>query len=118
MAKFLFVITRGLEDPVRVTRALFLAKVAKEGGHEVDVFLTDDAVIIAKPGMVDNVMTPTGDEAASHLGYLEANGVVLHVCTPCAQSRQIKEDELIENARFATGPELIEMATKATVFTF
>jgi predicted peroxiredoxin len=38
MDKFLFVITRGLEDPTRLTRALQLAKVAKEKGNEVDVF--------------------------------------------------------------------------------
>jgi len=55
MGKFLFVMTRGLEDPTRVTRALQLAKVAKEQDHDVNIFLTDDAVVIAKPGMVDQV---------------------------------------------------------------
>ncbi|MFH1294296.1 MAG: DsrE family protein, partial [Pseudomonadota bacterium] len=49
MGKFLFVMTSGLEDPTRLTRALQLAKVAKEQDHDVNIFLTDDAVVIAKP---------------------------------------------------------------------
>jgi len=51
MEKFLFILTRGLEDPTRVTRTFQLAKVAKEKGNEVNVFLTDDAVVLAKPGI-------------------------------------------------------------------
>ncbi len=55
MEKFLFVLTRGLEDPTRVTRTFQLAKVAKESGSEVHIFLTDDAVFLAKPGMTDQI---------------------------------------------------------------
>ena len=73
MQKFVFVLTRGIEDPTRATRALQLAKAAKEQGHEVSMFLTDDAVVLAKKGMIDNVVAPTGDEASGHLFYLIDN---------------------------------------------
>jgi len=79
MEKFLFVLTRGLEDPTRVTRVFQLAKVAKEKGNEVNVFLTDDAVYLAKPGMVDQVKAPTGDEAATYFSYLVENKVPIYV---------------------------------------
>jgi len=79
MGKFLFVMTRGLEDPTRVTRALQLAKVAKEQGHDVNIFLTDDAVVIAKPGMVDQVKAPTGDEAKPYLDFLIEKEVPIYV---------------------------------------
>ena len=79
MGNFLFVITRGLEDPTRVTRALQLAKAAKESGHEVNVFLTDDAVVLVKDGMIDNVVAPTGDEAGPHLHFLIQNKVPIYV---------------------------------------
>jgi predicted peroxiredoxin len=79
MAKFLFVLTRGLEDPTRVTRAFQLAKVAKEKGNEVNIFLTDDAVIFAKSGMIDNVVAPTGDEAGTHFFYLVEKKVPIFV---------------------------------------
>ena len=79
MEKFLFVLTRGLEDPTRVTRTLQLAKVAKEDGNAVAVFLTDDAVFLAKQGMVDYVAAPTGDEAATYLSDLVKNDVPFYV---------------------------------------
>jgi hypothetical protein len=56
-----------------------LAKVAKETGNEVSVFLTDDAVLFAKTGMIDNVVAPTGDEAANHFYYLIENRVPIFV---------------------------------------
>ncbi len=79
MEKFLFVLTRGLEDPTRVTRTFQLAKVAKEKGNDVDIFLTDDAVLLAKPGMVDHIKAPTGDEAGTYFSSLVDNKVPIYV---------------------------------------
>jgi len=79
MENFLFVLTRGLEDPTRVTRTFQLAKVAKEAGHEVTLFLTDDAVSLVKEGLIENVIAPTGDEAASHYQYLISRNVPVYV---------------------------------------
>lgn len=79
MGSFLFVLTRGLEDPTRVTRTFQLAKAAREADHEVNVFLTDDAVLVAQNGMIDNVVAPTGDEAASHFQYLIQNKVPIYL---------------------------------------
>ncbi|MFH2044134.1 MAG: DsrE family protein [Pseudomonadota bacterium] len=79
MGKFLFVLTRGMEDPTRVTRTFQLAKVAKETGHEVNIFLTDDAVLLAKHGMIDNIIAPTGDEAFAHYQFLIQNKVPIYL---------------------------------------
>lgn len=79
MEKFLFVLTRGLEDPTRVTRTFQLAKVAKESGSEVHIFLTDDAVVLAKPGMTDHIKSPTGDEANNYFPFLVENKVPIYV---------------------------------------
>lgn len=79
MAKFLFVLTRGLEDPTRVTRAFQLAKVAKEQDNEVNVFLTDDAVVLARPGMVDQIKAPTGDETKPYFDFLIEKEVPIYV---------------------------------------
>lgn len=79
MGSFLFVLTRGMEDPTRVTRALQLAKAAKETGHDVNLFLTDDAVVLVKPGMIDHIVAPTGDEAAAHFQFLIENKVPIFV---------------------------------------
>lgn len=79
MGKYLFVLTRGLEDPTRVTRCLQLTQVAKEQGNEVHLFLTDDAVVLAKPGMVDTVKAPTGDGAKQYFDYILEQQVPIYV---------------------------------------
>ena len=79
MSKFLFVPTRGLEDPTGDTRTLQSAKVAKEEGNEVDLFLTDDAVCPAKPGMVDHIKAPAGHEASVYFSSLVERKVPIHV---------------------------------------
>ena len=43
------------------------------------MFLTDDAVVLVKQGMIDNVVAPTGDEAASHFHFLLQNKVPIYV---------------------------------------
>jgi predicted peroxiredoxin len=118
MAKFLFVLSRGTEDPIRSTRCMQFAKVAKETGHEVTVFLVEDAVMVAKVGMVDNIKSPTGDELKGHLDYLVKEQVPILVCTPCANARHLGPEELVNSARFDTAKTLIALAAESKVFTF
>ena len=118
MEKFLFVLNRGLEDPIRATRAFQLAKVAIEKGHEVNIFLVDDAVAYAIVGLADNVMAPTGDKAKQYIDYLIEQKVPFHLCTPCARTRLFGEDQFIEGAKLSTAPILIDLATESKVFTF
>ena len=118
MGKFVFVLTRGLEDPTRVTRALQLAKAAVENNHTVNLFITDDGVFVVKKGMADNIVAPTGDEAAAHLAFLTEKKVPIYVCTPCAVARLVDESELVENAKFAGAPKLFEISEGANIFTF
>jgi len=118
LEKFLFVLSRGLEDPTRATRAFQLAKVAKEKGHEVNVFLVDDAVVYAVLGLADNVKAPTGDEAKAYIDYLVEKNVAFYICTPCARYRLFGEDQFIEGAKLATAGQLIDLAAEAKVFTF
>lgn len=79
MNQYLFVLTRGLEDPARVTRTFQLAKVARESGAEVNIFLTDDAVLLAKPGIAEHVKAPTGDGAGDYFPYLLEKRVPIYV---------------------------------------
>ncbi len=118
MAKFLFVLSRGMEDPVRATRCIHLAKVAKDEGHEVNVFLLDDDVMIAKIGMTDNIRNSTGDELKSLMDYLIKAAVPIMVCTPCANARHMGDEDLVQSARFETAKKLIALAAESQVFTF
>jgi len=118
LEKFLFVLNRGLEDPIRATRAFQLAKVAKEKGHEVNIFLVDDAVAYGILGLADHVVAPTGDNAKQYLDYLIENKVTFYLCTPCARTRLFGEDQFISGAVLSTAGVLIDLATESKVFTF
>jgi hypothetical protein len=56
-----------------------LVKVAKEEGHEVHLFLTDEAVYLAKKGITENVVAQTGDDADNYLQFLIRAKVPLYV---------------------------------------
>jgi predicted peroxiredoxin len=105
----------GTDNPNRATRALHLATAAHKEGKNVTLFLLDEAVYLARKGIADNLRAATGDSADDHLAYLEAHDVPILVCTPCAVTRKIPEEELLDNARMATAPELVNLACDAAV---
>jgi predicted peroxiredoxin len=111
----LIALSCGTDNPNRSTRALFLAMVAHKEGKNVNVFLLDEAVYLAKEGVVANLRAATGDSADDHLTYLQARGVPLLVCRPCADSRKITEAELVDGARMASAVELINLSCDAAV---
>jgi predicted peroxiredoxin len=115
MNKVLVVLSCGTDNPNRATRALFFAMVARKEGKDAAVFLLDEGVYLAKKGIVENIQAATGDKADDHLSYLQEYGVPIYVCTPCAVSRGIKEEDLIQGARMATGGMMIAMACESAV---
>jgi predicted peroxiredoxin len=70
VAKMLFIISNGFEKAGRATRAWQFAKVAREKGHDVKVFLVDDAIHWAQLGMAEGVKAATGEEMKPFIDYL------------------------------------------------
>jgi predicted peroxiredoxin len=89
--------------------------VAAKQGKQTVIFLLDEAVYLAKKGVMENIKAATGDSADDHLTFLQEYEVPILVCTPCAVSRQITETDLIEGARMATGDKMIELACDSAV---
>lgn len=118
MTQFLFVLTRGPEDPTRCVRCFQFAKIAAEKGHDVTVFLVDDAVLLCHLGITERLKAPTGDECLPYLRQLQERQVAVLVCKPCAEARMIGEDDLPQGFRISTGATLIDLAAEAKVFTF
>jgi predicted peroxiredoxin len=118
MAKFLFVLATGTENPARATRCGQLAAAATEDGHEVHVFLLDDAVVFARKGGTENIVAPTGDDMETHMEKLRRANVPFYVCTPCAKARHVNEGDLFEGAKLATAKMLIALAAESKVFNF
>ena len=105
----------GTDNPNRATRAIHLATIAQKAGKNVTLFLLDEAVYLAKKGLIDHLRAATGDVADDLMTHLQGHGVDILACTPCCKARQITEDDLIEGARFGTAMELIERSCDAAV---
>lgn len=118
MAKFLFVLTRGPEDPTRAVRCFQFAKIAADKGHQTTVFLVDDAVYFANLALTERVKAPTGDELITYWRFLLDKGCPILVCKPCAETRLVAEDDLPPGLKIGTGVTLIDLAAEAQVFTF
>lgn len=105
----------GTDNPNRSTRALFMAMVAHKEGKNATVFLLDEAVYLAKEGLIANIRAATGDSADDHMTYIQAHGIPVLVCRPCADSRGISEADLIEGSRMAAAAELVHLVCDAAV---
>jgi predicted peroxiredoxin len=118
MAKFLFVLSRGLEDPVWATRTMQFARFALEEGHEVTLFLIENGVYFAVLGMMDDVAVPTGEKMKDLYDFLAGKKVPVLVCTPCVELRKLDPEDFIENARTVPGKMLIQLAVDHKVIQF
>lgn len=68
MAKYLFIL--GKDDNEAATRCFQFAKVAKDKGHEVEMFLVDGAVMWADKNRDLSQKTITGDSPGDYLPTL------------------------------------------------
>ncbi len=110
----LIVVACGTNNPNRSVRAFHLATVAHKMGKNVAVFLMDEGVYLARKGITDNLKAPTGDVADDLLMYLQEFQVPIYACKPCAEARQIKEEDLQEGIEMAPATRLFELACKST----
>jgi uncharacterized protein involved in oxidation of intracellular sulfur len=120
VTKFVFVVSKGFEKAGAATRAIQFASIAAEKGHDVEVFLIDDAVHWAQLGMADGIRSSTGEHMKDLLDKLIKKNTPIHVCEACADKRLISPDECITGAVISGGGVLVDMMTDpdSKVFTF
>lgn len=107
MQKLLFVVTKGLEKSSGATRAIQFATLAAEEGHQVEVFLIDDAIHWAQLGMAEGIRSSTGESMKELLDQLDASGSPIFVCKACADKRLVDPEECIPGSRIAGAPALV-----------
>lgn len=120
MADLLVLCTCGLDDPNQASLAFLTAKGAKENKDNVTIFLANDAVIFAKQGIAEQD-TIQGVGLASFSDVFEICQILkipILVCKPCAEVRGIKEEELVENAKFSGVYDLAKLAARMNTLSF
>jgi sulfur relay (sulfurtransferase) complex TusBCD TusD component (DsrE family) len=118
--KMLFVMSKGFEKSGGATRAMQFAALAVEHGHQVEVFLIDDAIHWAQLGMAEGIRSSTGEHMKELLDVLVARETPIHVCKACADKRLISPDDLVKGAKISGAPVLVDLMADPSfkVFTF
>ncbi len=108
MARFIISGSRGTDDPTMATLPFMAAKTAVEQGHDVVLWLWNEAVTLGRRGTADHVtgvnLTPVKDLLAA----VQAAGVPIWVCGACAVARQITGADLVPGATIKGMPDYIK----------
>ena len=108
MSTFIISGSRGTDDPTMATLPFMAAKVAKEQGHDVLLWLWNEAVTLGREGTADHVtgvnLTPLKDLLAA----VQAANVPIWVCGACAVARQIGVGDLVSGATIKGMPDYIK----------
>ena len=108
--------TWGSDDPTRAALAFTHANALAKHGHEVQIFLIGEAVVVMRQPVRDAIVPlgwpPLRELVAETVGL----GVPIHVCGICSEARGVLEDDLTPLGAVFGSPEsfvrLIEWADK------
>jgi predicted peroxiredoxin len=89
MATFIISGSRGTDDPTMATLPFMAAKTAKEQGHDVVLWLWNEAVTSARKGSADHVVGVNLTPLKDLLAAVQAANIPIWVCGACAVARQI-----------------------------
>ena len=108
MATFIISGSRGTDDPTMATLPFMAAKVAKEQGHDVVLWLWNEAVALGRKGVADHVtgvnLTPLKDLLAA----VQTAQIPIWVCGACAVARQISGTDLVTGATIKGMPDYVK----------
>ncbi|MEJ5328541.1 MAG: DsrE family protein [Desulfobaccales bacterium] len=118
--KFLFIMSKGFEKAGGAVRAMQLANLMAQAGHQVEVFLIDDSIHWAQIGVAEGIRAATGEHMKEMLDGLLAAKTPIHVCKACADKRLVGPDDLVEGAIISPATKLVELMADPAykVFTF
>ena len=107
MASFIISGSRGTDDPTMATLPFIAAKTAREQGHDVVLWLWNEAVVLARAGVAEHVtgvnLTPLKDLLAA----AQAAGIPLWVCGACAVARGVGAEDLVAGCAIKGMPDYI-----------
>ena len=94
MARLLFQIATGPENPTRVALAFLIARSAAEQGHEVEVFLGGDAVGLLRDETMDALQGVGTGSLREHYTGLAERGARFYASAMSSKARGVSEDQL------------------------
>jgi predicted peroxiredoxin len=120
--KFVFIITHSYDRPDLVAGAMQLATNMKAFDAELDFFLLDQGVLLARKGFAETLTWQKKDEfSPTHelmKTLIEDFGVKFYICASCVKHYELDKAELVKNAEVKPGSFLGEMLMQREGLTF
>lgn len=111
MAKLLFNVTHGPENPTRAALAFFVAKSAIEEGHTVTMFLAGDAVPLIRDAVLDNLTGLGTGNLRELYSAIVAGGGRFYLSGLSSKSRGVTDADLAgKPAEFALPKVLVKLS--------
>lgn len=108
MATFIISGSRGTDDPTMATLPFMAAKTARDQGHDVVLWLWNEAVTLGRKGVCDHVTGVNLAPLKELLSAIRAADVPIWVCGACAVARQIDGGDLVLGASIKGMPDYIK----------
>jgi sulfur relay (sulfurtransferase) complex TusBCD TusD component (DsrE family) len=115
MSKYQFILSSGPEHPVKATRSMMFACRAVEEGHQVSIFLVDDAVYLSNLALSANIRASTGDDLMTYLKVILDAKIPVMVCLPCVKARNISEKDIPQGWTIEKGVEAIRLSEQGYI---
>jgi predicted peroxiredoxin len=120
--KFIFIITHSFDRPDLVAGALQLATNMKAFDTELDFFLIDNGVLLAKEGFAETLIWQKKDEFSPVNQLLntliEDFNTKFYICASCVKHYELDKGNLIKNSEIKPGSYLGEMLMEREGLTF
>ncbi len=94
--KFVIRLTHGTADAERAITALTVAATAVASGIATELWLMNDAVELALPGVVEDLRVEHAPPANDLWQQILGGGGAIYACTPCLMRRSLNGDHLRE----------------------
>ena len=108
MARFIISGSRGTDDPTMATLPFMAAKTAREQGHDVVLWLWNEAVTLGRKGTADHLIGVNLAPLIDLLAAGQAAQIPIWVCGACAVARQIGAGDLVAGASIKGMPDYIK----------
>ena len=99
--------SRGTDDPTMASLPFIAAKTAKEQGHDVVLWLWNEAVTIGRCGVAEHIVGVNLTPLKDLLAAVQAAGIPIWVCGACAVARQMGQSDLVSGAAIKGMPDYI-----------
>ena len=106
----------GSDDPTKAGFAFSHGLALSEAGHEVQIFLLGEAVVLMRKA-VANAVTPVGwPPVGETLDKLTARHIPIYACGACSRARGVTEGDLSNyGAKFGSPPIFVSLVEWADI---